>query len=150
MQNEVGREIVDIGFCRIQQPAHGLNLFQTVCWQPVVQDHFVDGLPLDVLFHDALVFPVDVQHFGHRDADRFQPLVVGQFSGQLVPKLVVVAGLVVDLLEGDGFAVCLRQPGIAALAFAKQLDQSVFPSVYSHRLIHQNTSDQFSTADASL
>ena len=137
LQDEVGGEIVDVGVGRVQQAAHGPDLFQAGLGQAVLQDHFVDRLPFNVLFHDALVFPVHIQHFRHGDADLRQPAVVGQLGRQLVPKLVVIAGLVVDLLEGDGSAViCLRQPGITALAFAQQFEKGVFFSVDRHGFFH--------------
>ena len=91
----------------------------------------------------------DIQHFGHGDADVFQALVIGQLGGEFIPELIVIAGLVVDLLEDDGLAVCLRQPGIAALAFAQQFEKNISPAVYSHGLLHPKV-PPFYSVSASL
>ena len=135
-RDEIGGEVVDIGVGRVEPDAKFLHLGDAPGGQTVLRHQAEHRVPVDVFFEDALVFTVYIQQFGHGDADGKQPLIVIQLGLQLVAKLVVGAGFVVDLLEDITLTVPHHQVGVASLALAQQAEHGIFHAVDRHDL-HQ-------------
>ena len=108
-----------------------------------------NSVAVDVFLEDAFVLMVYVQHLWHRNADGKQPLIVVQLRLQLVTKLVVSAGLVVNLLQDVMLPVPFHEVGIAALALAEQLQNSVFHAIDGYD-IHQKPPTCPSVSEATL
>ena len=49
LQDEIGGKIVDVGICLVEEPAHGLYLFQTGGRQAVLQNQLIDRVAPDVI-----------------------------------------------------------------------------------------------------
>ena len=125
---------------RVQQAAHGLHLVEAGFVQGIFQHKGIHGFASNVFFHNAFRFGVNIQHTRHRNADFLQVVVIPQFGFELIAKLVIDAGFMVNLLNHDLLPVRhLCQVRIPAFALAQQFEQGVGIAIYQNCFRHKST-----------
>ena len=134
LQDKICREVIDIYICGIKRAAHCSHLLQAGRRKPVLQDHFVNRIPVYIFFNDPFIVFVDIQHLGKQNADPLQAVVIPDLCLDLVAKLVIGAGLMVDLFEHHSSAVPLSEIGIASFSSAEKFQDAVVFSIYRQHL----------------
>ena len=101
---------------------------------PKTDVYAIDGISVDIFFQDAFFRAVDIDHDRHLDPDLAQAVVIIDLRLDLIAKLIVIAGFMVDLLEDISLHTVTCQIGVTAFAFSEQAMYLVFLFIYSHFL----------------
>src|SRR5699024_2728616 len=93
-------------------------------------------IPVYIFFNDPFIVFVDIYHLRKRNADSLQTVVISNLCLDLVSKLVIVTGLMVDLFEYHSTSFPLSEIRIAAFSPAEKFQDAIVFSIYREYLRH--------------
>ena len=114
------------------QKAKLLHLAEITLLQPVFLNQTVDSITGNIFLQTPFLLRIHRQQFRNWDANLPESLIIPQFRGQFVAKLIIIAGFMVNLLQNIFPFPIGDQIGISALSFAQQPENPVFCFIDIH------------------